>query len=213
MDVKRMAVAVLVTLAWAGVAEAVYTPNPAGRWAAHHFFLAGDFSYTADKDLEDPRAEAEDLVGVFVRPGYSIARNVMAYGRLGFQDGDPFDTGFAAGFGIQGAYILPRAPEWAIGGAFDFLFWDTEVGGRFDRDVEWVEFQITPAVSYNIPTIPQLTPYAGFMLDFLAGDVEEDDPFGLVFGTNFDLPPRVRFDAQFRAISETGFFASAGYLF
>lgn len=197
----------------AGTASAVYTPNPAGRWAPQRFFLAGDFQFNADKDLDKPRGQLDDTVGFFVRPAYSVARNLMLYGRVGFQDSDGLDTGFAAGFGIQGAYPLPRAPEWAIGGSFDFLFWDTERQGGSSRNIDWVEFQFAPAVSYNIPQVPQLTPYAGFLFDFLAGDVGEDDPVGMIFGTNFDPTNRVRLDAQFRVISETGFFLSAGYLF
>lgn len=198
------------SLAVADVARAVYTPNPAGRWSPDHFFLAGDFQFH-EKDL-DPRGELDDVTGFFVRPGYSIAPNVMLYGRLGAQEADGLDMGFAAGFGVQGAYVLPRAPEWAIGGAFDFLWWDAD-RDRGRGDIDYTEFQVTPAVSYNIPRLPELTPYAGFSLDFLGGDLDEDDPFGLVFGTNFDLQPSWRFDAQFRVIHETGFFVSAGYLF
>ncbi|MGH7822919.1 MAG: hypothetical protein ACREQ9_24435 [Candidatus Binatia bacterium] len=207
----RLAVIAFVTL-FAGAAEAIYTPNPAGRWAANRFFLAGDFQFNAEKDLDEPRAEIEDVAGFYVRPAYSLARNVMIYGRVGFQDADGLDAGFAGGFGVQGAYILPRAPEWAIGGSFDFLYWTTETD-RFEQDVDWTEFQFAPAVSYNIPQVPAITPYAGFMLDFITGDAEQDDPFGLLFGSNFDIAPSVRFDAQFRVISETGFFASAGYMF
>jgi hypothetical protein len=34
-----------------------------------------------------------------------------------------------------------------------------------------------------------------------------------LFGTNFDPTDRVRLDAQFRVINETGFSLSAGYMF
>jgi hypothetical protein len=193
-----------------GSAAAMYTPNPTGRWAPGRFFLAGDFSFIADKDLDGRPREANDLVGFFVRPAYSIASNVMVYGRIGFQDGDNFDSGFAGGGGIQAAYVLPRAEEWAIGGSFDFMHWDT---GRPGGDVDWDEFQFAPAVSYNIPQRPEITPYAGLVFDFLAGDVDEDDPVGMLFGANIDLVRRVRFDLQFRVVNETGFLASAGYLF
>jgi hypothetical protein len=203
------ALGALAVLAWATTASAVYTPNPAGRWSPQRFFLAGDFQYN-DKDL-DPRGEINDEIGFFARPAFSLAKNIMIYGRIGFQDSDTLDSGFAAGFGVQGAYVFPNAPEWAVGGAFDFLWWDTE--GEFGGDVDYTEFQFTPAVSYNVPQLPELTPYAGVMLDFLGGDLEEDDVFGLVFGTNYDLMDRIRFDAQFRVISETGFLLSAGYLF
>jgi hypothetical protein len=193
----------------AGAAHAMYTPNPAGRWAANRFFLAGDFTYNSDKDL-DGGGEIKDQVGFFARPAFSIARNVMIYGRLGVMDGKHLDSGFAGGFGIQGAYILPHAPEWAVGGAFDFVYWDT---GSGPTNLSYVEYQFTPAVSYNVPRIPQLTPYAGVMFDFLGSDFDEDKPFGLLFGTNYDVTNRVRLDAQFRVISETGFFVSAGYMF
>ncbi|MGH7897900.1 MAG: hypothetical protein ACREQQ_08100, partial [Candidatus Binatia bacterium] len=63
-------------------ALALYTPNPAGRWAEGHFFLAGDFTYNTSKDL-DPVGEIDDQVGFFARPAFSIAPNVMLYGRLG----------------------------------------------------------------------------------------------------------------------------------
>ncbi len=194
-------------LLWAGTASAIYTPNPAGRWAAHHFFLAGDFEYNADKDMTRI-GEVDDMVGFFVRPAYSVAQNIMIYGRFGLRDSDRTDTGFAGGFGVQGAYVFPRAPEWAVGGAFDFLYWDAD-------NLDWKEFQVTPAVSYNIPRIPQLTPYAGVMFDFVdaSRSIEQDDPVGLLIGTNFDPTNRFRLDAQFRAISETGFYFSAGYLF
>jgi hypothetical protein len=208
-DLRIWLAAVTAVVLAAGEAAAIYTPNPAGRWAPQRFFLAGDFQYVADKDLDE--GEVEDVTGFFVRPSYSIAQNVMVYGRVGFQDADPLDTGFAAGFGVQGAYIFPRAPEWAIGGSFDFLYWGTEA--RRGGDVDWTEFQFAPAVSYNVPSVPALTPYAGFMLDFVTGDLEQDDPFGLLFGANYDIVPHVRFDAQFRVISETGFFVSGGYLF
>jgi hypothetical protein len=191
-------------LLWAQSALALYTPNPAGRWAPGHFFLAGDFMYNTDKDL-DPRGSIDDQVGFFARPAFSVAPNVMLYGRFGVMDAKGLDSGFAGGFGVQGAYILPQAPEWAIGGAFDFVYWDT--------DLDYIEYQFTPAVSYNIPRVPQLTPYAGLMLDFLGGDFDEDKTVGFLAGTNFDVNNRFRLDAQFRAISETGFFFSAGYLF
>jgi hypothetical protein len=203
----------LLALLAVGSAEAVYTPNPAGRWPGQRFFLAGDFHHVSDKDLDEPRGEVEDVTGFFVRPAFSVADNVVLYGRLGFLDADPLDSGFAGGFGAQAAFVLPRAPQWSLGAAFDFLFWDTETPGRFGRDVEWLEFQVTPAVSYRIPAAPQLSPYAGLAFDFLSGDVDEDDPVGLVFGANLDLPLGLRFDGQVRVVSETGFLLSAGYLF
>jgi hypothetical protein len=202
-------VAVVALLAGFTTAEAMYTPNPAGRWAPGRFFLAGDFQYNDNKDL-DPSGELKDVVGLYVRPAYSIARNVMVYGRIGFQDAKHLDSGFAGGFGIQGAYILPRAPEWAIGGSFDFLYWDT---GSRDVNLTYIEYQFSPAVSYNIPQVPQLTPYAGLLFDFLGSDFDEDKKVGAVFGTNFDPTDRVRLDAQFRVVNETGFFFSAGYMF
>jgi len=198
-----------VVVLYAGSAHALYTPNPAGRWAENRFFLAGDFSFNESKDL-DGGGEIKDQVGFFARPAYSIARNIMIYGRLGFMDGKHLDSGFAGGFGIQGAYILPRAPQWAIGGAFDFVYWNTGAG---PSGLSYIEYQFTPAVSYNVPSIPQLTPYAGVMFDFLGSDFDEDKPFGMVFGTNYDVTNRVRLDAQFRVISETGFLISAGYMF
>ena len=196
-------------LAWAASAEAMYTPNPAGRWAENRFFLAGDFQYNSSKDL-DSGGEIKDQFGMFVRPAYSIARNIMIYGRLGFQDAKHLDTGFAGGFGVQGAYVLPRAPEWAIGGSFDFMYWDT---GSSGGNLSYVEYQFSPAVSYNVPQIPQLTPYAGMLFDFLGSDFGEDKPVGAVFGTNYDPTNRIRLDAQFRVVNETGFFFSAGYMF
>jgi hypothetical protein len=204
--------AIVLVVFSGGAANAIYTPNPAGRWAANRFFLAGDFQFIAEKDLDEPDQEVEDVTGFFARPAYSIGRNIMLYGRLGFQDADGLDAGFAGGFGVQGAYILPRAPEWAIGGSFEFLYWTTETD-RTENDVDWTEFQFAPAVSYNIPQVPSITPYAGFMIDFVTGDAEQDDPFGLLFGSNFDIAPSMRFDAQFRVISETGFLASFGYMF
>lgn len=195
--------------AWATSASAFYTPNPAGRWAPGHFFLAGDFMYNSSKDL-DGGGEIKDQIGFFARPAFSIAPNVMLYGRFGFMDAKGLDSGFAGGFGVQGAYIIPRAPEWAIGGAFDFVYWDTGAG---NTNLTYIEYQFSPAVSYNIPRIPQLTPYGGLLFDFLGSDFSEDKPIGLVFGTNFDPSNHVRLDAQFRVVNETGFYFSAGYLF
>ncbi len=198
---------------WVTSAEALYTPNPAGRWTPQRFFLAGDFQYNTSKDL-DPGGEVEDMAGFFVRPSYSLAPNVAVYGRLGIQTADDLDTGFAGGFGIQGAYELPGARQWAIGGSFDFLHWSADFE-HTDANIDWNEFQIAPAVSYKIPQAPTLTPYAGLLFDFVdaRGPLSESDPVGLLFGLNFDPSPHVRLDGQVRVVSETGFLLSAGYLF
>lgn len=204
----------IVLLAWASGAAAMYTPNPAGRWPARHFFIAGDFQYITEKDLDPVGGEIEDVAGFFVRPGYSALRDVVVYGRLGFQSADRIDTGFAAGFGFQGAYVLPRAPAWAIGGAFDFLHWSGEIE-RTGRNLQWNEFQLAGAVGYQPPTLPELSPYAGLLFDFVdgRGSLSERDPVGLLFGASFDPSPHFRFDGQFRVVSETGFLLSVAYIF
>ncbi len=198
-------------------ALAMYTPNPAGRWEPNRFFLAGDFQFNSSKDLDFGGGDSHSLdntVGLFVRPSYSIARNIVVYGRLGLQSADTIDTGFAGGFGVQAAYQFPRSPAWAIGGAFDYMHWSANIqnGGP---NINWNEFQLTPAVSYQIPALKELTPYAGLMFDFVDArdSVSESDPVGLLMGTNFDPNPHLRLDFQLRVISETGFFFSVGYLF
>lgn len=205
---KSVFLAMVLLVVAATEARATYTPNPAARWEPNQLFLAGDFQYTDNKDL-DP-GELNDEYGLFVRPSYSFAPNAVVYGRLGFQDADGVDAGFAIGGGIQMAWELPRARDWAIGGSFDYLFWDVEGSGG--GDIDYHELQLAPAVSYNIPQVREITPYAGIAFDFLAGDLDEEDPVGLFFGSNFDLK-RWRFDAQFRVIHETGLLLSAGYLF
>src|SRR5256885_17148617 len=67
-----------VVLAGATSASAMYTPNPAGRWAPGRFFLAGDFDYASSKDL-DGGGEIKDRIGMFARPAFSIAPNIMIY--------------------------------------------------------------------------------------------------------------------------------------
>jgi len=184
-------------------ARATYTPNPAARWQPNQFFLAGDFQYTDEKDLQ--HGKLNDEYGLFVRPSYSFLPNATVYGRLGFQDADHLDTGFAIGAGLQMAWQLPQATDWSIGGSLDYLYWDLD-------HVDYHEVQLAPAVSYNIPQVREITPYAGIAFDFLVDDLEEDDPVGLFFGSNFDLD-RWRFDAQFRVINEEGILLSAGYMF
>ncbi len=210
------ALAVLVFL-WTGSVTAMYTPNPAARWAPGRFFLAGDFQFNSSKDLDVGNGRTEqvdDMAGFFVRPSYSIATNVVVHGRLGFQGANDVDTGFAGGFGIQGAYVLPGAPAWAIGGAFDYLHWSADLSGT-GSNINWNEFQLAPAVSYRIPRVPKLTPYGGLLFDFVTArnSSSESDPVGLLFGTNFDPTPHVRIDGQFRVVNETGFYFSVGYLF
>ncbi len=208
--------AVLAAVVWASGAAAMYTPNPAGRWDPNHFFLAGDFQFNSSKDLDvdHSHTSVDNMAGFFVRPSYSIARNVVLYGRLGFQGADHVDTGFAGGFGVQGAYVLPRARAWAIGASFDYLHWSSDFS-HSDTNIDWNEFQFAPAVSYRIPTVPTLTPYAGMLFDFVdAHDgISERDPVGLLLGLNFDPTREVRLDFQFRAVTETGFLLSAGYRF
>lgn len=190
-------------------AAAMSTPNPAGRWDPQRFILAGDFQFNGSKDL-DHGGEVNNMAGFFVRPAFSIVRNVVVYGRLGFQTADQVDLGFAGGFGIQGAYEFPADRHWAVGGSFDYLHWSGDLADS--HDIDWNEFQLTPAVSY---AFEQFTPYAGLMLDFVDGhdSISQDDPVGLLFGTNWDPTPHLRLDAQVRVISETGFFVSFGYLF
>jgi hypothetical protein len=206
-----------IGLLWTGVAGAMYAPNPAGRWAPDHFFLAGDFQFNSSKDLDTGGGDSHSLdtmAGFFVRPSYSIARNIVIYGRLGFQSADTVDTGFAGGFGVQGAYEIPGARAWAIGGAFDYMHWsgDIEHGGP---SINWNEFQLSPAVSYKIPTLPELTPYGGLMFDFVDArdSLSESNPVGLLMGMNIDPNPHLRLDAQVRVVTETGFAFSIGYLF
>jgi len=194
----------------AAEALAMYTPNPAARWDANHFFLAGDFQFNGDKDL-DGGGKIDDQVGLFVRPSYAFGRNAVVYGRLGFQDADGLDTGFSVGTGIQAAWELPQARDWTIGGSFDYLFWDTEGAGG--GNVDYQEIQFAPAVSYSIPKLRKLTPYAGLALDFLIGDLDEDDPVGMFFGSNFDISDHLRLDGQVRLVNEYGFSLSLGYLY
>jgi hypothetical protein len=204
-----LAIAVLALTATS--ASAIYTPNPAGRWDANRFFIAGDFQYNGDKDL-DPNGEIDDMVGLFVRPSYAFAPNATVYGRLGFQDASHIDAGFAVGLGLQAAWEIPAARDWAVGASVDYLYWDLEASGA-GGDADYHEIQFAPAVSYNIPQLRSVTPYAGLMANFLIDDLEEDDPIGLLFGSNFDVGEHIRFDGQIRLISEAGFFLSAGYLF
>jgi opacity protein-like surface antigen len=189
----------------AAPALAIYTPNPAGRWEENRFFFAADLQYNGDKDL-DSGGSIDDEVGFFVRPSYAFARNATLYGRIGFQDADHIDTEFAIGAGVQAAWEIPQAKDWAVGGSIDYLYWDLD-------HADYHEVQFAPAVSYNIPQLREVTPYAGFVADFLVDDLEEDDPVGLLLGSNFDLNENIRFDAQIRLIAENGFFLSAGYRF
>jgi opacity protein-like surface antigen len=197
--------AVVVLAVAAAPALAIYTPNPAGRWEENRFFVAVDLQYNGDKDL-DGGGSIDDEVGVFIRPSYAFAPNATLYGRIGFQDADHTDTEFAIGAGVQAAWEIPQARDWAVGGSFDYLYWDLD-------SVDYHEVQLAPAVSYNIPQLREVTPYAGFVADFLVDDLDEDDPVGLLLGSNFDLNENIRFDAQIRLIAENGFFLSAGYRF
>jgi hypothetical protein len=207
----------VASMLWSSSAAAIYTPNPAGRWAPGRFFLAGDFQFNSSKDLDVGSGrshELDNMVGFFVRPSYSVARNVTIYGRLGVQGADDVDAGFAGGFGVQAAFELPRAPEWAIGGAFDYMYWDGDFSGG-GSSIKWNEFQLTPAVSYRIPQLPELTPYTGILFNFVdaRGSISQDDTVGFLLGTNYDPTDFLRLEAQFRAVTETGFFLSIGYLF
>jgi hypothetical protein len=206
----RLVLAVAVLALTATSASAIYTPNPAARWDANRFFIAGDFQYNGEKEL-DPNGEIDDAVGLFVRPSYAFAPNATVYGRLGFQDASHIDAGFAIGLGLQAAWEIPAARDWAVGASVDYLYWDLEEAGG--PEVDYHEIQLAPAVSYSIPQLRAVTPYVGLMADFLIDDLEEDDPIGLLFGSNFDLGEHIRFDGQIRLISEAGFFLSAGYLF
>jgi hypothetical protein len=198
-------VAVVALASMAAVeSHAMYTPNPAARWAANRLFVAADLQYNGDKDL-DRGGEIDDEIGFYGRPSYAFAQNATIYGRIGFQDADGVDTEFAIGGGLQAAWVLPNAQDWTIGASFDYLYWD--VPGDYH------EIQIAPAVGYNIPSLRELTPYAGLAFDFLVEDYEEDDPVGVLLGSTFDVGDRIRLDGQVRFINESGFSISAGYLF
>ncbi|MBI3785019.1 MAG: hypothetical protein HY270_16635 [Deltaproteobacteria bacterium] len=193
-------------------ALAMYTPNPAARWQEGHFYLAGDFQFIGDKDLSG--GQINNIYGVYARPGFSVARNVVVYGRLGFQGADSVDTGFAGGFGVQGSWVFPRQKAWAIGGAFDYLHWSANIhhGGP---DISWNEFQFTPAVSYRVPDLPELTPYFGILFDIVDGrdSLSQGDPVGLLLGSNYDPSSHVRLDAQVRVVTETAFSFSMAFVF
>lgn len=202
---KTILTAIVLLALTATQAAAIYTPNPAGRWEDNRFLIAADLQYNGDKDL-DSGGSIEDTVGFYVRPSYVFAPNATIYGRIGFQDADRTDTEFAIGAGIQAAWEIPAATDWAVGASFDYLYWDLD-------SVDYHEIQFAPAVSYNIPQLREVTPYAGIMANFLVDDLEEEDPVGLLLGSNFDIGKQVRFDAQIRLISESGFLLSAAYIF
>ena len=204
-------VAGLLVAGTATVAGAMYTPNPAGRWEANHVFVAGDLQYNGNKDLDSPSTEVDDEVGLYARLSYAFMENATVYGRIGMQDADHLEAQFALGGGIQAAWALPQARDWAIGGAFDVLWWNAEFNNG--ADIDYTEIQLAPAVSYNFPAARYVTPYAGLAFDFVTGDFDEDDPVGILFGANFDLDKHWRLDAQVRLISEDGLFMSAGYMF
>ena len=204
---KTILTAIVLLALTATQAAAIYTPNPAGRWEANRFFVAADLQYNGDKDL-DSGGSLDDTVGFYVRPSYAFAPNATLYGRIGLQDADSrgIDTEFAIGAGIQAAWEIPAATDWAVGASFDYLYWDLD-------SVDYHEIQFAPAVSYNIPQLREVTPYAGLLANFLIDDLEEEDPVGILLGSNFDVGEQIRFDAQIRLISENGFFLSAGYRF
>jgi len=197
--------AVAVWVLAATDAFAMYTPNPAGRWQANHFFVGADLQYNSDKEL-DPAGEIDDEVGFFIRPSYALAPNATVYGRIGVQEAEHTDSELGIGFGLQAAWELPAASDWAIGASFDYLYWDLP-------HTDYHEIQFAPAVSYRIPGLQGVTPYAGLIADFLVDDLEEDDPIGLLLGSNFDIGTSLRFDAQIRLIAESGFLLSGGVQF
>lgn len=203
---------VIGVLVCAVPALAIYTPNPAARWQAKTFSLMADFNYDS-KDL-DPGPNDLDRYGFFARPSFALIDNVSLYGRLGVMGADDVDAGFAGGFGIQGAYEIPSAPEWAVGAAVDFFYWSGEIEGT-DEGIDWVEFQIAQAVSYELRQIPGLVPYAGLAFDFVDahGSISEDDAVGLMFGSSYDAGAHLRLEAQARILHEAGIFVSAGYRF
>ena len=126
-----LAVLCLVTLS--PPAFGIYTPNPAGRWKPSRFSLMADFQYNS-KDLDS--GPDVDAYGFFVRPTFAPIRNMSVYGRFGFQGADKIDVGFAGGFGVQYAYQFPSAPKWAVGGAFDFLYWTADIE-HTDSDIPY----------------------------------------------------------------------------
>jgi hypothetical protein len=218
---------IVALLLSAEAASAVYTPNPAGRWQKHRFFIAADVQYLKkDIDLPGPdnKTVEEEIYGMFVRPSFSIAPNVTVYGRIGFQDTDLVELGFAGGAGAQLAYPLPWAREWAIGVSYDFLYVEDSDFEDVPGSREWMEHQIAPGVSFTVPRVRALTTYAAALIDFVeaertqgngqsGGELEQDDLVGLAVGLTVDPIPNLRVDVQFRAISETAASLSVGYLF
>jgi opacity protein-like surface antigen len=211
-------------LLWCVTAEAVSTPNPVAPSKGGRFFLAGDFDFRFEKDIDfdnGGKGEFDDMLNLFLRPGYAVIDNVTVYGRIGLWSADDIDPGFTFGAGAQGVYIVPRAPEWRVGGTIDFLYAGAEVEDS-DADVWFVEFQLTLAGGYAFRQVPGLYPYAGFMLNFLSGEVEvrgrdqdfdQDDVFGLLFGASFDVTDNLKVEGQFRLISEDALFLSVSYRF
>lgn len=204
-----------VLLAIPSLASAIYTPNPAGRWQAHRFFLGGDMQFNASKNMDAnrPRAfDVDNMYGFFVRPGFSVAENVVVYGRLGVQGAEDVHAGFAGGFGVQGAYVIPALPELAVGGAFDYVHW----AGEFTRgpNINWNEFQITPGVSYQPRRFQEFSAYGGVMFDIVdARRLSEQDLVGLLLGVSYDFTDNFRLEGQARVISEDGLFIGATYIF
>jgi len=198
-----------------GLSFGVYTPNPAGRWQAHRFFIGGDMQFNASKNMDAnrPRAfDVDNMYGFFVRPGFSVAENIVVYARLGVQGAEDVHAGFAGGFGVQGSYEIPALPELAVGGAFDYMHW----AGEFTRgpNIDWNEFQITPAVSYQPRRFQEFSAYGGVMFDIVdATRLSEQDLVGLMLGVSYDFTDHFRLEGQARVISEDGLYLGATYIF
>lgn len=212
-----------LALMWLSPAGAAPTSNPTLLGQSGQFFVAGELDFRFEKDLDFDNAgeaEIENVLGLFARPGYWVLDNLSVYGRLGLIAAEDINAAVGLGAGVQGVYVIPQAPGWRVGGSVEFLYKfesdaETNVG---DREFDFFEFQLTLAGGYQFEQLPQLSPYAGFMLDFFSGelgrtDLDQDNVFGLLFGATYEITERLKAEGQFRFVSETALFLNVLYTF
>jgi hypothetical protein len=215
-------VAALVGLLGPRPAEANLIGDPTLTNGAGRFGVGGELDFVLDRDLENGGSFSMETTRVIGNASFGLTRNIDGFVKLGLFNGElgdggniDIDPGFAIGVGGRASFI--ERGDLRFGVLAQVLYFNAELDTGGNPDIDWIEFDIAPAVSFR--GLGQIVPYAGLKLSWLdgdtdpVGDFENDDLIGIFGGASFAVSPTISVGAELRLLDESAIGAFVNFKF
>ena len=202
--------AVLVSLVGLGaprLAEAGLIGNPTLTTGAGRFGVGGELDLVFDRDFDEGGdVETNRLL---VTGSYGFLETADGFVKLGLWNGeiDPgatnIDPGFAIGVGTRISFL--ERGDLRFGVLAQLLYFTAEVDTAGSPDIDFLELDVAPAVSYR--GLGPIVPYVGAKISWVDGDVggvdfENDDMLGIFGGATYAVSRNVLVGGELRMVDE-----------